>query len=492
MQDPKDPKDTDQFDEFEDFGEFDDFGDDLGGEPAPGSDADDGMLMPEDDFTALSDDTMTAADELESAAFAGGEWDDINIYEENWATPEENAQAYKSGGLKSLSFNTIVIGIAVIVGLGVLGYQVMTSGGGGSGLSRFQSALNFTGSTDGPVLGRTEEAPADAADMASVTDTENPDGGFLSNPDMLGAIEQESGQDGGLPMPAPISNTIDDQGVETAQSGADDILTPLPSISAETPSQLAFEEAQPMPRGPSDPVPASPVSNNNEPAEDLATGEQEAPSSALDVIRKAQQQQEQKQAAVNETQTEPVSAVSATQSKPVNEPIKEEPVVAETSEVASASKTAPAEVEALKGTLKEMTAQVSAMEQEMDELREQARSEKEALQKEIAALKQAAIEKPASSTQESKPKTEKKTTAPSAAAPPATSAAPRPTQSASPAVTWELRAAQPGRAWVSRKGQREMQTIEVGSTLSGIGRVTRIDYADGRWTVYGTQGRIDQ
>ena len=57
---------------------------------------------------------------------------------------------------------------------------------------------------------------------------------------------------------------------------------------------------------------------------------------------------------------------------------------------------------------------------------------------------------------------------------------------------WELRAAQPGRAWVSRAGSRDMQGVEVGQTLPGIGRITAITYQNGRWTVVGAQGRIEQ
>ena len=57
---------------------------------------------------------------------------------------------------------------------------------------------------------------------------------------------------------------------------------------------------------------------------------------------------------------------------------------------------------------------------------------------------------------------------------------------------WELRAAQPGRAWVSRPGERDMQSVEVGQSLTGIGRVTAILYQNGRWTVQGTSGQINQ
>lgn len=64
----------------------------------------------------------------------------------------------------------------------------------------------------------------------------------------------------------------------------------------------------------------------------------------------------------------------------------------------------------------------------------------------------------------------------------ATSASPR----------WVLRAAQPGRAWVSKPGEREMKALQVGDNLPGIGRIRDITYDGRKWTVVGTSGRINQ
>lgn len=63
---------------------------------------------------------------------------------------------------------------------------------------------------------------------------------------------------------------------------------------------------------------------------------------------------------------------------------------------------------------------------------------------------------------------------------------------AAPSGRWELRAAQPGRAWVSKPGTRDMQAVAVGDTLPGIGRINAITYMNGRWTVSGAQGSIQQ
>jgi len=93
------------------------------------------------------------------------------------------------------------------------------------------------------------------------------------------------------------------------------------------------------------------------------------------------------------------------------------------------------------------------------------------------------------------PKAAAKETATSEAKPAATPKA-APKAAAAPAakrVTWVLRSAKPGMAWVSEKGSNEMRTVSVGDTLSGIGKVTSIAAdAQGRWVVNGTRGSINQ
>lgn len=65
-------------------------------------------------------------------------------------------------------------------------------------------------------------------------------------------------------------------------------------------------------------------------------------------------------------------------------------------------------------------------------------------------------------------------------------------QTKTASVNWELRAAQPGRAWVSSSAGGEMRTVNVGDYLEGIGKVTSVSYSNGVWIVQGTKGRIKQ
>lgn len=60
------------------------------------------------------------------------------------------------------------------------------------------------------------------------------------------------------------------------------------------------------------------------------------------------------------------------------------------------------------------------------------------------------------------------------------------------APVWKLRAAQPGRAWVSRQNEREMKAVRVGDVLAGIGQIEDISYVNGRWVVRGSKGSIRQ
>ncbi len=87
---------------------------------------------------------------------------------------------------------------------------------------------------------------------------------------------------------------------------------------------------------------------------------------------------------------------------------------------------------------------------------------------------------------------------------PAVLAAPAPVPAAAPVIlkkapvqedsgpSWVLKGAQPGRAMVSRPGENDIRTVEIGSVLAGIGQITDISYQDGRWVVTGTKGRITQ
>lgn len=476
MQDPNNPNDEEFFDgEFDqEFDEFDSFGD-----------------LPDDNspYDAQADDAM--GDLPEDDAFMDAGWDDFDDQQDGTKSAKKGKSKFGGGG-KGLSFNTIVIGVAVLVGLGVLVYQVVSTPAPGGGGSRFQSVLDFTGSTDGPVLG--QPAPQEQTAPDGFDDVQSADGGFLNNPDLLDgpapADPSDPSLDGGLPMPSPISNEIDDHGMEqeTMAAEANDVLTPMPDFS--------FAESQGVPRGP-----------------DAMSGAQDTlaePSSpALDIIRRAQTQQQQAQESEAASIDLPVPAQEESVPAPVETAVAPTPTPEPTSTPVPEPVATPAPVAAPVATadsdaqkeilarLESLSGRLGVMEQQIVQLRESGETDLEGLEREISALKNGmnavADATGASSATPSAPKVAPTPKREATPAPRPAAKAPTPARSAAAsASSWELRAAQPGRAWISRAGSREMQSVVPGDTIAGIGQVVRIDYAGGRWTVVGTQGQIRQ
>ena len=72
-------------------------------------------------------------------------------------------------------------------------------------------------------------------------------------------------------------------------------------------------------------------------------------------------------------------------------------------------------------------------------------------------------------------------------------AAPARTTAPSMGVNWQLRSAQPGRAWIAQPGTQEMRSIAVGDEVPGLGRILSIAQgADSRWVVRGSMGSVNQ
>ena len=66
---------------------------------------------------------------------------------------------------------------------------------------------------------------------------------------------------------------------------------------------------------------------------------------------------------------------------------------------------------------------------------------------------------------------------------------------AKPAISapeWTLKSAQPGKATISTAGSNDLENIEVGSVVRGLGRIESIDVENGRWVVRGTQASVSQ
>jgi hypothetical protein len=434
-------------------------------------------LPEEDDLDAYGDDD----------AYAEDDWDD-SADDELAANPAGAPGAQKK---KSSMSNNLIIAGAVIVGLCVMAYQVVSKAP--QSVQQFQSALGMKGSTDGPVFGNNTVETADEAE----TPKEIPEG-FLNTQQQLPGYEEKPAtpdvQDA-PPQPSPIAATEN----ETS-------LTPMPSdmpgASTEplkVEGKVNAETTDMVPRAP-DELPDNPALeasaevNKPELPADTAAVSAPAPSKAEDILKAAIENRAEKQAEVAAEPSVPsdkpgVSAeIESPESDPVQTP-KSDTQPAETPSaapvVAAAQETSKAEDERIKA-LTDRLDQLEAQLADKDKKIEITTSELEAVKQKLASTESVAVNTsatPVPAVQANEDKvTPQKTSAPKA----------KKKKSAAVSGKWVLRAAQPGRAWISKPGERDMKALQVGDTVTGLGRVTAITYDGQRWSVVGTQGRVNQ
>lgn len=488
-------------DEFEDIN-FDDFSD---------ADLDEAQLEEE----MAADDI--ADDDFSDDNFADDDWQDDDSDDLTQGDPSLIKQGDAKGGL---SFNTIVMIGAFVLGAGVLAMNVMVKSNEKTGetSSIFRSMLNIGGVMDGDLLGAKEKTKTAEEIAAQESQTQNE--GFLNNPGVLVPSDQP-------PQPVPIAPPE-----EAATDNQP--LTPMPGMAQPAPGVPAGD----LPRGPEEGVPENnvaiaelPADAQTPPASTLLETPTTTPS-AEDILKEAMLNREQKEAALEEAPPAPADAAPVTPEQPVEEEpapvetIAEMPAPAKTPEPAapvtesgesSASSEALAEntkaVEALDQRLDTLLQRMDQIESELGNVKDSAKPADtsgleqtiESLKGEIAALKNRPA--PAASEPAPKPRKPVPLEEPGAdepedevaeapkPAPVKKASKPKPVTKASSSASssrWELRAAQPGRAWVSKPGERDMQSVEIGQSLPGIGRVTGIIYQGGRWTVQGTSGQINQ
>lgn len=490
--------DDDSFDDVEDFSDAD-------------YDADN--FEDDNEFSDVNADDVDYADE----DFGEDEWQ-----QDGEPAPDKKGKKGKTssdGKKKGLNFNTIVIIGAVVVGflvlvMNVTGEKTKRAERNPQEKSVFQSIMSMSGVMDGVLSGENEETAPTAADLAA-REQRTKEEGFLNNPDAATP-----------PQPTPISPA------ETAE----DPLMPMP------------ETASPMPRGPEETPPSDtmPPLAEQEPAGIIPVPDSETASdvtiqqaepapipeaapqnmSAEDVLKQAMANREKRMAAAkNDEQaqdateaeipapSEPIVTAVETPvpaekkaAAPV-ETAKPEPVIPATepaTPVASAANDKT--VAALEGKIDTLLNRIDQLESDLSNIKSDKNSSYDEIERSVSALREDMREiknrpvvadaprraEPASSVEEReepavekpKPAAKKAAKKPAASKPAATTA--------SSSSRWELRAAQPGRAWVSKPGERDMRGIEVGQSLPGIGTITAINYQNGRWTVYGTQGQINQ
>ena len=503
-----DKNDDGSSDEFDDIN-FDDFADPL----------DEAQFEEEEALADLPEENFSDEN------FGDDDWEDSNFEDDAEAGADPSLITQGKGKGDGMSFNAKVMIGAFIVGASVLAINIMVqSGGQSTGGSTFQSMLNIGGVMDGDFFG--DKKKDEAAQEEAARRAQEQGEGFLNNP-------QSVDPNANPPQPTPIAPPEE-------VAGDNQPLTPMPDITPPTP--VPGE----TPRGPDEGAPGSNVAVAELPAEmqtPPASQVEETPvetTSAEDILKKAMENREQKAASAEPAppaeeaappepdQQEPAQTEAAPATKELETPPVANVPVSVPAEEAAAKTPEPAQpsvspeavtentkaIEAVDGRLEELFKRIEQLESDIGSVKDSKQADTqgleqtvESLKAEIAELKNrpvpasgpvraeksAAVEEPDTDEPSDEAVEEAPKPAPKKPAKPkpAKTAAKKPAAAAS-SGRWELRAAQPGRAWVSRPGERDMQSVEVGQSLAGIGRVTAILYQNGRWTVQGSSGQINQ
>ncbi len=396
-------------------------------------------------------------------------WDE-GLYDE----PDEDLI---QGEKKSWDFNKMAITGAVIAGFFVLAYQVYINRP--EAVEHFKTALSMTGSTDGPIFGRKEEGEKDKPETLEIGK------GFLDDPGSMAPEDKqeisEAAQDT-PPMPVPIAQ-------ETEQT-SEDVLTPMPEVEGFVDlSDNENPDDNQVPRSPDEETQTNKAQTLLE--QTMAARDEET-SDALQETTQEESIQDDILPAEDsfgfddslgfEDNDSPQEAAETTQDKVDQD---ENKVITRImpDKTDDASEEQQVQENPLEEQANKTASENTAAQEEIDSLKEEIEALKEKLlqqQKETRlARRQQEEEQVRQQTQSAQTSSQK---------PPAQ----RQASTAPVSGRWVLRAAQPGKAWVSRPGQRDMQSLVVGDTLSGIGRITDISFTNGRWVVQGTKGRINQ
>ncbi len=461
------------------------------------------------DITVLDD---AGNDDIVDDEFDEAAWDE-GADEETGKAGKKNKKAqnnYTGGEKKSpLNFNNIVIAGGVVVGVVVL--LVMMGGSapqqGGAPSNMFQSIMNISGVMDRTIYG--DDAKTPTAEELNVAQQQSDSEGFLNNPEA--ALPPTDAP----PQPNPIAPAED-------QASADEPMLEAPVITADGAA----------PRGP-DGVDAVSVKENDDTAAllplDASVPEEVAPaidmlppSETKDVDVSSENPAEEllKQAIADRNAAAPVVAETATL-EAAPSPITEEPKTLETPKEVPAPEIVSTPVSAspvpvvsnidanalsnLESKLDTLLKRMDKIESDIGSVRDSNSEDYGQIAQNVAALRSDVdrMKKsptPQSSAQPTQRK-EQRVQQSNKLVKKETQKSPAPlVKRADPVATiaqgtenkWVLRAAQPGRAWVSLQGERDMQSVEVGQTLAGIGKISAIIFESGRWTITGSQGRITQ
>lgn len=413
------------------------------------------------------------------------DWDDESFNDVDGRT--------KPAVKKKMSTNAIIIIVAVIVGVGFMFMQLAkTPKDKLPEELPFRSALTPAGQVNNPVTASVKKIQEDEAHK----NNQDPQTGFLNDPSSF-----DETKDG---IEDTVSLSIDEQSIPpmpsmfiTVETEIPDLpapLTPMPDIEAPTApvdmaeNVIAQEIEQPQQNAAAllqEALARRELENN-----DSVLSEAEGEGAFVeDVVGDGglsveQEKSEDMMGIVDEA---PMPDNAAIDGNGEEDPLKEQaemPVVSPVVEPQALGSISQDEFE-------NVQKQVLTLEDELNVARQALEKKEKELNNRIKELEQqlevAQKEKLQSKLQEKAVDS----------APQKPISAPTPkkvvkTQKSQVRAKWELRAARPGEAWVAHEGQKEMRSLVIGDSLSGIGTITSITYDGQQWIVRGTQGRITQ
>lgn len=473
MQDDKINEDDFEDLDFEDF-EDDDLGnlDDLNDDDASGLDESDDDLIAED----LGDDFP----------------DDDDFTDENWDDDDmaaDTAGASKTKGRNAKLSSKIILPLAVgVVVIGAGGFYLMQGTGSApqpqmladdmmsaeSGLDITENSLPMPSPMASPVEEEFGQQDIDNIDSPSAAPGLNEDGLFdFSAQEEIPPQDSQAGTfaDNEVLTPMPgLQDTAEESIVPLESLGLEEASDTIGSDIEEEPTLLAdietaeitatdddaesesafFEPPEILPEEPSAPSPDIGLSADPEPdtgfdfSEAIETSPPDTPQETTEAIFEP---------------AAPEVDISAYEER----------------------------INALETNLNEKNDAISGLNAEIEALKEQLSAREAALQdaqRTIAAQES----RPSPATRDSSTAVAQNPVSP----PPTAKPTPKPASSAEIRPKWELRAAQPGRAYIGIVGSKDVQVVETGDTLQGIGRIESIAIEQGIWVVKGSNGVIKQ
>ncbi len=401
------------------------------------------------------------------------DYDDVDYEEEGQIDQEavDNFQPKKS----KISFNTIVIAGAIVVGIFVVMSQMQPEPpeyGDKVEKSKFTTALKLEGHNKGP--GAIEKEDIESLEVPSEGKPEaKQEQGFLFDAEVADVSKEVV--DDAPPMPSPIvseTNEVDEVSDVNNDTNIDDAL--VKSVESE---ETEVKE-----------VPRSPFGENNgeqkiEDLEETAVVNEDKVFEALEEAKLDQEVVVESVPVMVPEKPDTAIVVEDLQGKIEDVPDKviEPEVVSESIQSTS-----------LNEKLDRIIQRLDDMELKINDLQTASIEKTENTIVNIDVPKQSAPKKTADKKADVEKESAIEAPQNEEIAQPKAAVAKKITKKAPARVTWELRAAQPGKAWVSKKGQRDMRPVVVGDKLSGIGRIQNILYSNGKWTVQGASGKITQ